>query len=367
MKAAYTTDKTPEKVAETLCGQLSDISPRLVLFFASPTYDPQALAVAMDKVFGNIPTVGCATAGEIVSGLMLKNSVVAMGFSASTLADMDIQVIPDIGNEASVEAAMAGFESHFGAHKSQLDHKSHIGIILIDGLSGAEERVMEQVGDMTDVFFIGGSAGDDLKFQKTYVFANGQALSGAAVLVMLKPGVAFDIVKTQSFKETDRKLTATEVDMANREVIRFDDRPASQAYAEAVGTSPDAASDRFMRNPLGLMAGDEPYVRSPQQIIGERIRFYCNVREGMTLSVLESTDILADTRQAVAEKEKEMGGLRGIINFHCILRTLELEDKGLTREYGKIFSDIPTVGFSTYGEQYIGHINQTSTMLVFGK
>jgi len=49
----------------------------------------------------------------------------------------------------------------------------------------------------------------------------------------------------------------------------------------------------------------------------------------------------------------------------CILRTLELESKGITEAYGKLFTDIPTIGFSTYGEEYIGHINQTSTMLVF--
>ena len=63
--------------------------------------------------------------------------------------------------------------------------------------------------------------------------------------------------------------------------------------------------------------------------------------------------------------QKELGGISGIINFNCILRTLELGQKGLTEDYGKLFEVAPTVGFSTYGEQYIGHINQTATMLVF--
>ena len=93
--------------------------------------------------------------------------------------------------------------------------------------------------------------------------------------------------------------------------------------------------------------------------------FYCNVKEGMRLSVLKSTDIVSDTRNAVETKRKEVGNIRGIINFHCILRTLELENNGQAAEYGEIFSDIPTIGFSTYGEQCIGHVNQTSTMLVF--
>ena len=60
-----------------------------------------------------------------------------------------------------------------------------------------------------------------------------------------------------------------------------------------------------------------------------------------------------------------MDHVSGMLNFHCILRTLELKSKHQTEAYGRLFSDIPTIGFSTYGEAYLGHINQTSTMLLF--
>ena len=42
-----------------------------------------------------------------------------------------------------------------------------------------------------------------------------------------------------------------------------------------------------------------------------------------------------------------------------------MEQKQATTAYGALFAEVPTVGFSTYGEQYIGHINQTATMLLF--
>ena len=50
---------------------------------------------------------------------------------------------------------------------------------------------------------------------------------------------------------------------------------------------------------------------------------------------------------------------------YAILRALELGQKGQSDDYGELFEGVPTVGLSTYGEQYIGHINQTATMLVF--
>ena len=43
---------------------------------------------------------------------------------------------------------------------------------------------------------------------------------------------------------------------------------------------------------------------------------------------------------------------------------LELKAKDQLAAYGQVFKDLPTVGFSTYGEEYIGHLNQTSTILL---
>jgi hypothetical protein len=137
------------------------------------------------------------------------------------------------------------------------------------------------------------------------------------------------------------------------------------AYAEALGVTVEEAANRFMTNPVGLMVDNEPYVRSPQQFKGNGMVFYCNIREGSELMLLQSGDIVADTKADLDAKCRSLGNIRGIINFHCLFRTLELIRKHQTDAYGALFKDIPTIGFSTYGEAYIGHMNQTSTMLLF--
>ncbi|MEN8214810.1 MAG: FIST N-terminal domain-containing protein [Pseudomonadota bacterium] len=365
---AESTKDIIEDIVPDIKLQIGDFDAKMVLFFASAKFDPAQTAEKMQHAFGESLVFGCSTAGEIVSGQMLKNSVVAMAFNSEIIGEAKIEVVENIKDESGVKGidkAFAAFENYFEMPMRALDFQNYVGIALIDGLSGAEEGLMDRIGDLTNVLFVGGSVGDDLKFETTYVYANGKVYTNAALLVLIKPKVNFGLLKTQSFCQLPQKLVATKVNEFERTVIEFNNKPAVVAYAEAVGSSVEEVSSRFMVNPVGLMIDDEPYVRSPQQIKGNNMVFYCNVLEGMELTLLESGDIIGDTRVAIEEKQKEMGSISAIINFHCILRTLELEKKGLTGSYGEIFSDIPTIGFSTYGEEYIGHVNQTSTMLVF--
>lgn len=354
-----------DNVAE-LSSSLKQNLSRFVLYFASPAFDPSILSTAFKTAFPASIVAGCSTAGEIVSGKMLKHSVVAMSIGDDIVEDAAIGVVERIKTENNVPQVFAGFEERFNTRMADLDFNQYVGIILVDGLAGAEERIMDKIGDLTNVTFIGGSAGDDLAFKQTSVCAEGSAYSNAAVFVLLKLRKGFDIIKTQSFCRMNKSLRATKVDEAARTVIEFNNKPAIAAYAESLNVSVDEALNHFMTHPVGLITSDgQPYVRSPQQVKGTSMAFYCHIKEGMELSVLESTDIVAETKAAVDKKIKELGSVAGVINFHCILRTLELEQKKQTEVYGQLFSNIPTIGFSTYGEEYIGHINQTSTMLIF--
>ncbi|QTA81401.1 FIST domain-containing protein [Desulfonema limicola] len=362
---AYSTKTSPEEAVKDIRSQLDKPDYKALLFFASSSFAPDKLSLEMQKAFPGIPVFGCTSAGEIINEKMLKNSVVAMGFGDNLLEDIKVGVIENVHKKDAVEQAFSYFEKYYKQSMLEMDPSQYIGIILIDGLSVAEEKIMDRIGDLTNVTFIGGSAGDDLKFKSTYVSAHGKSYTKAAVLALMKPGTGFDIIKTQSFCQIDKQLAATKVNEAKREVLEFNNKAASDAYAQAIEKPVENINEYFMHNPLGLMVGDEPYVRSPQQIIGNTMVFYCNVKQGMKLSILQSEDIVSDTQKVLEKKKKEIGNFSALINFNCILRTLELENKGQTEAYGKLFAGIPTIGFSTYGEQYIGHINQTATMLVF--
>lgn len=364
---AHSTNPDPARAATEIKSALSDISPTAVLFFASPSIGPDELAGHMDAAFPSATVFGCTTAGELISGMMLKGSCVAMAFDAEHVPDVCVAVVEGLSKGPNAGPAFAAFEQHFGLRPAEMSASEYVGIVLADGMSGAEEALMETIGNRTDVLFVGGSAGDDLAFDTTWVFAGGKAYSDAAVLALIKPGTPFEIIKTQSFCVSDRTLVATRADEKTRTVIEFDGRPAAEAYADALGVSAEEVASQFMSHPVGLVIDGEPYVRSPQRVLEDgSIRFYCKIGEGMRMTVLDATDIITETADALADAGQKHGSLSAIVNFNCILRTLELEHEGKTASYAALFADTPTVGFSTYGECYLGHINQTATMLVFG-
>ncbi|WP_309449180.1 FIST N-terminal domain-containing protein [Clostridium sp.] len=369
IKAAFSIKEIEEDVVLDIKNQLNLDNVKLIILFAAPTFNQQKIISLMHENFSDCMIIGCSTAGEFTSGKILKNSVVAMAINSNIIQDVKVEVVENMKGNLSLETAFTSFEKYYNESLYFMDTAKYVGITLIDGLSMKEEKIMDLIGNRTDVFFVGGSAGDNGRFEKTYVYANGNVYTDAAILTMLKisDDAEFSVIKTQSFEVLDKVLVANKVNEEKRQVIEFNNRPATLEYMEAVNASSiEEISNYFMSNPLGLVAGeDNIFVRCPQQVNGTSMSFYCNILEGMEVKLLRATNMLEDTKDAIQNKIRKFGNIDGIISFHCIHRITELERQNFIQDYAEIFTNIPTIGFSAYGEQFIGHINQTAAMLVF--
>lgn len=369
IKSAFSSKSLEEEVVFDIKKQIDLYNIKLVIFFASSNFDQDKISNLMKEAFNDCTVVGCSTAGEIVSGKLLKDSVVAMAINSNIISDVKVEVIENIKKSINLETAFTSFEKYYNESSYTMDTTKFIGMSLIDGISMKEEKIMDLIGNRTNVFFIGGSAGDNHKFLKTHVCANGKAYTDSAVLIMIKinSNAEFSIIKTQSFEALDHVFIANKVNEETREVIEFNNRPAILEYADAIGVpSIEDVQKYFITNPLGLVVGEnDMFIRSPQQINGTSMLFYCNILKGMEVKLLKSTNIIKDTKEAIENKINEFGKIEGIIDFDCVERIHGLKKKNLEEQYAEIFSNIATIGFSTYGEQIIGHMNQTAAMLVF--
>lgn len=359
----HTREPDPEAAVHELVRGLDLPAPRFLLYFASPRYEPAALGRAMKGAF-DCPTLGCTTAGEIASCGMLEGAIVAMAFDREHVASAATARVDDIQSPSDLRIAYARLVDSVAADNTATSDE-FLGIVLQDGLSGAEERVMSLLSTLSNIPFVGGSAGDDARFDKTYVSVNGETFTGSAALGLLRMKKPYRILKTQSFDVTDTVLTVTEVDEAARRVQSFNGRPAAAEYARALSVSVEALPRHFQAHPLGLIAGNEPFVRSPQRVQGSDVLFYCNVKQGMQLRLLNARDIVTETEKALTEAARGLTQVEALVNFNCIQRKLELEQTQRLADYGALFRPFKSIGFSTYGESYIGHINQTSVMLLF--
>lgn len=216
---------------------------------------------------------------------------------------------------------------------------------------------------------IGGSAGDGLSFNATFVYADGQFLSNAAVLGLFETEAPFTAFKFQHFVPTRELLVITEADAESRTVLEINGEPAARAYARALGLGiEDLSPGIYSRFPVMLKLGEDYYVRSIQQCNDDlSLTFYCAIAKGIVLRLGEAVNPLKAAEKAFADVHRLVPNPGLIIGCDCILRRLEFEQTGQIREVGELLVKNRVVGFSTYGEQFNAlHMNQTFTGLAIG-
>lgn len=337
----------------------------LILAFCSTRQDANLVASSLAAKFPGVPVIGCTTAGEHITGRHATGSLVLTGLRAPHLRFRTAAVENLSGfNEDTARGVVDELLGKLGVHRDELSPEKHFCLAFIDGLSCKEEAVSALMADeLAGIPLIGGSAGDDLRFERTHVFHDGRALSGAAVFVIGESDLPFDVVKHQHYTTTPRSLVITRADVPSRRVYEMDGYPALESYARALGLEPaQVTSDVTFENPLTFVCDHKIYVRSVQRIEADgSMVFYCGIEEGMVLSIGGHEHMgLALTRDLVPAAARGPADL--FIVFNCILRALEADKGGHHAALGETARRFGghVIGFDTYGEQLGGlHINQT--------
>ncbi len=343
-----------------------------VFFFTSGNYDVAELGQALSNFYPDTQIYGCTSAGVIGEDGYRENAVSAFALPESNF-HVEGQVISDISS-IDMSTWTENTKSLLNRFNSAVDGPTKdqsFGLVLIDGLSLAEETVLSAVyPELGDIPLFGGSSGDDLKFRETKLFCNGIATTDSAVLILVHTTCPFHVFRTEHFVETDRKMVITEADPASRIVHEINASPATEEYARLIGVKTEELnSSLFAAHPVMVRVGGAYYVRSIQRPEGEDgLRFFCAIDEGLVLTLAKGQDLVTNLKKTLINVEAEIGKPELIIGCDCIFRKLELEQTpSKFKQVSKILADHNVYGFSTYGEQFAGmHVNQTFTGVAIG-
>ncbi|MFC3390894.1 nitric oxide-sensing protein NosP [Aidingimonas halophila] len=372
VRTAYSDSHDPRQAANALALALTHDQLGFVLFFCSAEYPLDALGLALDEAFADVPVSGCTTAGEITPAGYGRGCIVAMGFDRRHFA-MSLALVEDLAR-FDLERAQRLTDSLLSDCRRQAlaPISGHsFALTLLDGLSSSEEQVLATLdAALGSIPSFGGSAGDDNRLAHTHVYHGGRFHSQAAVVAMFNTDMPFEVFTTHHLRSRCEKLVVTAIDRAQRRVNELNAAPAAEEYARLVGCSVTELDESiFARFPLAVKIGDHHYVRSIQRANPDgSLSFYCAVETGIVLTAMEPASILDDLETIFVDLEARLGRPELIIGCDCFLRRLELETLGQVDAASRLMTRYGVVGFNTYGEQHHGmHINQTFTGVVIGR
>ncbi len=343
-----------------------------LVVFVSPDYDVAAFAAEIARRFGATPVVGCTTAGEITPEGWSEGAVVAVGFLRRHFA-FTARPILDLANfrvEMGRELTKQ-LRADLGALRPGFEEGGLFAILLVDGLCRREEAVVTALQMALDeIQIIGGSAGDGLRFERTFVIHGGKAHTDAAVLALAATDLPFKIFRDDNYEPTAIKMVVTEADIENRIVKELNAEPAAKEYARVCGIVDDALDAfAFASHPVLVSVGGEHFVRSIQRVNADgSLSFFCAIDEGLVFTAARRRDPMESLTRLFSGIENELGEVEFYLGFECVLRRLAAEREQMALPMSKLYRAKQVVGFNTYGEQYTSmHLNQTFTGVAIGR
>lgn len=335
--------------------------PNLCIVFASSKYDQEKMLQGVRSVVPDTLLVGCSTAGEIVtSGPIRQHSVSVMLIRAD-----NIRFYAAVGEDIAKSPRMAGKQAAEEV-KKQSGGELNAFMMLPDVLAGngadIVRGVLESLGEHFPV--VGGAAGDDFEFKKTYQYLNDKVYSGVVIGIGLVGDFKIGIGVKHGWTPIGipRKVTKS----AGSVLHELDGKPAIAIYDDYFG---DAAAELRSETlaklaityPLGIKTegSEEMLIRDPITVDKEgSITCAAEIPQGSEVQLMigsreEAVKVAKEAAQKAMD-QLQGGEPRAVIIFNCIARNKLFGERSgdeIDAIQEAIGESVPLIGFYTYGEQ----------------
>jgi hypothetical protein len=350
--------------------QLAD--PRLLVVFASFGYDLPELLGGVHSVAGDVPVIGCSTAGEIGPGPALSRGVVVVGLGG----DFTVSTTHAAGLR---EGAREVGESVARGLLPLPDTRYRATLMLTDSLAGDQQEMIRGAYGVlgATIPLVGGGAGDNMRMETSYQFHNGRILQEAVVAATIGSDDPIGLAVRHGWRRSGDAMVVT--GSVGNHVHSFDDRPALDVYLDRHGAPPGIEKDQSafiefaLTRPLTIARRGDAAVRHVLGGDPDSRTLTCagSVPRGaaawLATGDVESTLAAADA--ACADAIAQLGDvpLLALLVFDCVGRRAVLGEEGTLaerRSMAERAGAAPLAGFYSYGEiartkGVIGYHNQT--------
>jgi hypothetical protein len=339
----------------TLSGEL----PALVLVFTTIKYDLPALLAGIRSVTGDAQLVGATSSGEIVHGQYMGFGagvgVLALSAGSYRFGVASASHVKGNLDQAGQEIAR---ESLAKAGKSP-----HAAIALFaDSLLGDLQQLVQGVYRITGpkVAIVGGAAGDEQKFIKSFVFHDSQVIEEGVVALWIASEHPLQVVCQHGWEPIGVPLLVTRA--KGTQIIELGGRPAADVYEEQLGLEAGQLNaenfwNTSVHHPFGLIQSDGTTVirvaRSKTEQGALQIQG-CVPPTGSAVQVMSGSpetlmNVAWDVARTALSQNPEAGVL---LTFSCAARAniFGKDTPEESRRLQSVAGDTPTFGFYCCGE-----------------
>jgi methyl-accepting chemotaxis protein len=363
----------------------SSKKPDVAITFISAEYNYEEALKGLEKIIGNVPILGCSSAGEFTEEKVAKKAIACALISSETH-----KFYQGYSNHLKKNPLKAVETASQNFPKEVPDFPYPSAMLLIDGLAGqGEEAVLAAssvLGPKVKIF--GGAAADNLDFKKTVVFDKGKALSDSVSVGFAVSKKPIMISVKHGHTPLSEPLNVTK--SKGNILYEINGKQALEVWKEKLKETSDSSWNDFkraksstdiskilLRHEAGLMTGSNYKVRFPVSANPDgSLNFVCTITEGSVIKIMDSNEQgqIRSAREAAEQAIVQARGIKiaGALIFDCVCRSSFLKEKfkDAVAEIKKVLKDIPFIGFETYGEiamevgQFSGFHNATTVIVL---